>query len=72
MVRLKIRNRTWTGSVQGAVATWSVISYQVATAPCTDPIQVRILLSRQGLTGQLLHDLHVGFEDSGGLFRIGS
>jgi len=33
MVRLKIRNRTWTGSVQGAVATWSVISYQVATLP---------------------------------------
>ena len=46
------RKRSWIGSVQGAVATWSVISTryflmipdpyrdQVATAPCTDPIQV--------------------------------
>ena len=43
----------WTGSVQGAVATWSndrsqeslgkyrmLITDQVATAPCTDPVQV--------------------------------
>ena len=47
----KVRICTWTGSVQGAVATWSVISKryfltiltplvdQVATAPCTDPVQ---------------------------------
>src|SRR5678816_3498284 len=37
----------WIGSVQGVVATWSTMGYrmlitdQVATAPCTDPIQVR-------------------------------
>jgi hypothetical protein len=49
----RVGRRTWTGSVQGAVATWSVISMryllailtpivdQVATAPCTDPVQVR-------------------------------
>ena len=49
---LKVRNRSWIGSVQRAVATWSVISMrhflmirgllwvdEVATAPCTDPIQ---------------------------------
>ena len=48
----KVRNRTWIGSVQGAVATWSncesheslgniamLITDQVATAPCTDSIQ---------------------------------
>ena len=47
----QITNRTWIGSVQGAVATWSnqgsqksrgyrmLITDQVATAPCTDPIQ---------------------------------
>ena len=47
------------GSVQGAVATWStmgvkivrryrmLITDQVATAPCTDPIQVRRRLLRQ-------------------------
>jgi len=46
---------SWIGSVQGAVATWSAISLrylltililmvnQVATAPCTDPIQVPFL-----------------------------
>jgi len=46
---------SWTGSVQGAVATWStsgvkivrkyllLITDQVATAPCTDPVQVQIL-----------------------------
>src|ERR1700750_899088 len=38
---LKSTNRAWVGSVQGAVATWSVrvrmlISNQVATAICTD------------------------------------
>jgi hypothetical protein len=50
----KVKNRTWIGSVQGAVATWSVIGMQnshgfdqVATAPCTDPIQVRFLLLGQ-------------------------
>src|SRR5678809_1395649 len=35
-------SRAWIGSVQGAVATWSnrmLITDQVATAPCTDPIQ---------------------------------
>jgi len=37
--------RTWIGSEQGAVATWSnhgsqkLNTDQVATAPCTDPIQ---------------------------------
>ena len=51
LLYLKSRNRTWIGSVQGAVATWStmgiknhyeyrmLITDQVATAPCTDPIQ---------------------------------
>jgi len=48
---LQSKNRTWVGSVQGAVATWSMISFltpcfdQVATAPCTDPTQVRVLHS---------------------------
>jgi len=48
---LQSKNRTWVGSVQGAVATWSMISFltpcfdQVATAPCTDPTQVRLLHS---------------------------
>jgi len=37
---LKNWNRAWIGSVQGAVATWlMLITDQVATAPCTDPIQ---------------------------------
>ena len=52
---LKSTNRAWIGSVQGAVATWSnhgsqeslgvshAITDQVATAPCTDPIQEMIL-----------------------------
>jgi len=47
----KLGLASWIGSVQGAVATWSVISMrdfltiltpsfdQVATAPCTDPMQ---------------------------------
>ena len=45
----KVGNHSWTGSVQGAVANWSAIRIrlrwfdQVATAPCTDPIQVRFL-----------------------------
>ncbi len=50
-----MKDDSWIGSVQGAVATWSAISMrdfqmilnihrdQVATAPCTDPIQVRSL-----------------------------
>ncbi|HKG79302.1 MAG TPA: hypothetical protein VKA78_07780, partial [Pyrinomonadaceae bacterium] len=58
---LKRRKSSWIGSVQGAVATWSVISMryflsiltpmvdQVATAPCTDPIQVRFVRLRQRL-----------------------
>jgi hypothetical protein len=48
---LSVKSVTWIGSVQRAVATWSVISTryflriltpmvdQVATARCTDPIQ---------------------------------
>src|ERR1043165_9343757 len=52
----KVGNHTWTGSVQGAVATWSkswestivrkyrmLITDQVATAPCTDPVQAHFL-----------------------------
>src|ERR1051325_11171704 len=51
MVCLKVGRRTWTQSVQGAVATWSVIGMrysrrfstpiddQVARAPCTDCVQ---------------------------------
>jgi len=47
----KVGPHAWIGSVQGAVATWStkgvknhwecrmLITDQVATAPCTDPIQ---------------------------------
>src|SRR5215213_5717853 len=59
---LKSRNHTWSGSVQGAVATWSnhgreeiireiriLITDQVATAPCTDLIQERFGLLRQRL-----------------------
>ena len=52
MAFLKSRERTWIGSVQGAVATWSTmevknhleishaVTDQVAIAPCTDPVQV--------------------------------
>ena len=52
----KVRNHCSIGSVQGAVATWSVIGMQycegfglcwldqVATAPCTDPIQGQFVL----------------------------
>src|SRR6185369_2701412 len=42
---LKFCSRTWIGSVQGGLATWSTMGIkivtldQVATAPCTDPIQ---------------------------------
>src|SRR5215208_1624863 len=56
----KVRNHCWTGSVQGAVATWSVISMRyflrileshslTRSLPlrCTDPVQVRFLLLRQ-------------------------
>src|SRR5688500_2647188 len=53
-VALKVGNHCWIGSVQGAIATWSVFGMQlaknfgllwldqVAIAPCTDPIQVRL------------------------------
>src|SRR6185369_926025 len=50
----KVEDQCWIGSVQGAVATWSkpwksktvkkyytLITDQVATAPCTDRIQDR-------------------------------
>ena len=52
---LKSRNRTWIRSVQGAIATWSVMSMRyfltilsprfdrVAIAPCTDPTQDGLL-----------------------------
>ena len=50
----KVGNHSWIESVQGAIATWSTIGVkiarkyrmlirdQVATAPCTDPIHVRL------------------------------
>jgi hypothetical protein len=53
-----VKIRAWTGSVQGAVATWSthgsqdlrkyrmLITDQVATAPCTDPVQASFLTFR--------------------------
>jgi len=55
----KVTNHAWIGSVQGAVATWSVlgsqnrqeyrppITDQVANASCTDPIQVAIALNNE-------------------------
>jgi len=55
---LKSRDRTWIGSVQRAVATWSrwesrmLINDQVATAPCTDPIQERALCARKLMTSE--------------------
>jgi len=64
----KVGDDGWTGSVQGAVATWSThrsheslgMSHadhdQVATAPCTDPIQVKILI----LETKSLRDMWVG------------
>jgi len=54
----KVGRRSWIGSVQGAVATWSnhggqdvreyhmLITDQVATARCTDPIPVRLRSSK--------------------------
>src|SRR6185437_7910760 len=57
----KVKNHCWIGSVQGAVATWSnqrnqksleillPITDQVATAPCTDPIQAPSRSLRQSL-----------------------
>src|ERR1043165_10223857 len=58
----------WTQSVQGAVATWSSmgvenrreylmpITDQVATAPCTDCVQVRRPTLRQTITCYRYHD----------------
>jgi hypothetical protein len=62
----KVENHSWIGSVQGAVATCltigvkiarkyrMLITEQVATAPCTDPIQVRFLLLRQSTPNKIL------------------
>ena len=67
---LKSQKHSWIGSVQGAIATWSnhggqdvreyhmLIRDQVATAPCTDPIQVRLRVLRQSQLG--VYEDHYG------------
>src|SRR5215213_9079147 len=72
---LKVRTHSWTGSVQGTVATWSMTNmryfltildpsfYQVATAPCTDCVQVRFLLLRQSPGARRLSTLNCGAKD---------